>query len=53
MDSTGAQRAGIIAVNEPLQILQLRHDPEAASDHKDVLTVVHGDTLPVRFTEQH
>jgi len=28
-------------------------DSEATSYHKDILTVVHGNTLPVRSTEQH
>src|SRR5256885_1409585 len=46
MDSTGANLTGIIAVNKQLQI-----DPEATSYHENVL--VHGDTLPVRSTEQH
>ena len=53
MDSTGANLTGIIAVNKQLQIWQLRCDPEATSYQENVLTVVHGDTLPVRSTEQH
>jgi hypothetical protein len=51
MDLTGAQLTGIIAVNKLLQIWQLRRDPEATSDHENVLTVVHGNTLPMKSTK--
>jgi hypothetical protein len=43
----------LIAVNELLEIWQMCCDSEATSYHKDVLTVVHGNALPVRSTEQH
>ncbi len=53
VDSTGMQSTRVIAVNKSLQVWQLSGDPETASDHEDILTAVHADTLPVRSAEQH
>jgi hypothetical protein len=53
MDSTSTNLTGIIAVNELLYVWQMCCDSEATSHYKDVLTVVHGNTLPVRSAKQH
>ena len=53
MDSTNTNLTGIVPVNELLQVWQMCCDSEATSYHKDVLTVVHGNALPVRSTKQH
>jgi hypothetical protein len=49
MDSTGAQLTGIIAVNKPLQIWQLRRDPEATSCQKvfDYCTIAYLDSYHI------
>ena len=53
MDSTSTNLTGIVAVNELLQVWQMRCDSEATSYYKDVLTVVHRKALPVRSTKQY
>ena len=53
MDSTSANLTDIIAVNKLLYIRQIRCDPEGTSCYENVLTVVYGDTIPLRSSKQY
>jgi hypothetical protein len=51
MNPTSMNLTGIVAVDKLLEIWQMYCDSEATSYYKYVLTVAHGNAIPVRSTE--
>lgn len=53
MDPSSAAYAGVVVVDELLQVQQERCDAKAASHHQDALILIHGQVYPVRAAEHN